>query len=59
MASRVKRIIQSPHQIKASCVFETKVFLQVNIGIYRHLLFKSAENAILERLEMVHCKCFS
>ena len=35
-----------------------KIFLQRFTGIYWPMLWKCFPNAVLVRLEMVHCKCF-
>ena len=55
--NHLKEIIQLPHQIKASYVSGTKSFLRRCTGIYRHMLSKCFENAVLGRLEMVQCGC--
>ena len=54
----LKKNIQSPHQIKNSYVSGTKIFEWRFTGIYRHLLSKCSENAILGHLEMVQRKWF-
>ena len=48
----------TPHQIKASYVSGIKIFERRFIGIYRHLLSKYSENAVLECLEIVQYKFF-
>ena len=62
-ASRFKKIIQPPPthnptlpQIKSSCISGTKVFFRRYAEIYRHLLSKCFQNAVLRRQEMVQCK---
>ena len=59
-ASRYNEITQPtlPHEIKFSYVSGTKIFLLRVTRIYRHLLSKCFENPVLERLELVECKCF-
>ena len=48
-----------PNQIKAYYVSGKNIFLRRRTEIYRHLLSKCFENAVLGLLEMVQCKCFS
>ena len=58
--SRLKEITQLSllHQIKASNVSGTKIFLRRFTRIYRHLLSKYFENPVRGHLEMVQCQCF-
>ena len=58
-ASCLKEIIQFPHQIQASYVSETKIFFRRFKGVYKHFFSNCFKNAVLGRLEIVHCKCFS
>ena len=46
------------HQIKVSHISGTKIFSLIFTGIYKHLLSKCLENAVLGRLERVQWKCF-
>ena len=57
--SHLKQITQIslPHQIKASNISGTKIFLQKFTRIYRHLLSECFENPVRRHLEMVQCKC--
>ena len=62
-ANHLMEIVQrpskpTPNQIKYYYVFGTKNFLRRYTEIYRHLLSKCFGNVVLERQEMVQCKCF-
>ena len=45
------------HHLKASDISGTKISEQTFTGIYRHLLSKFSENAVLGCQESVQCKC--
>ena len=49
---------QTASQIKSYYVFTTNKFLWRYTEVHRHVLSKCFENAVIERHEMVQCKCF-
>ena len=50
--------ISLPHQIKASNIFGTKIFLEKFTIIYRNLLSERFGNPVRRHLEMLQCNCF-
>ena len=53
-----KLFILPSHQTKSYYVSGKNIFLQIYAEIYRHLLSKCFNDAVLECQEMVQCKCF-
>ena len=61
----LKHFTRSKHRVNLRKSFTlpsdkswTKIFIRWHTGIYRYLLSKCFENAVLGRLEMVNCKWF-